>query len=979
MAIQELLLQSLTNESYGAAVVTLPSGLDGQGETVVVPRGVDLQLFKCKNFDLIHEGDGVLGLYGCDINTLQTKSGTYIEALDCRFNQAVTLAGTSGFIEGSAIDKQLPGEGCLFRLRKWPLNIIEGSDVELKLVNFGPPMQTAINLTDSGLTLQECRTLSEFNHCLTASNARLKVSRSQFYSTMKCFNLVDTSYIIVSSCICGFKDMGVACVASHGRIVDCHPSPKADGFIPGSSAGVNALTKSIRGAGAVVRLTGGSSLEAKNTSLMGPPKGLQGKLHDWGIKADLGSTATFTSSTGEHVIGGGDYPAIECNGAGSSVTVINYDGLTSQNRACVQVGDRAKVVLIDTAEILALDDEALNVSEGGELEIYRARKIQGQTWGAVLSSGGKLLVEGPTAQLEGMGEDGITSGTLGKVILRKVTLVDGAKAGIRTTGASDVTLVDVLQIEGKGAEGISMTGGRLLAKSAESSASERYIEGQTSGVSLSSSARALLFNYDRIEGQSNHGIEAASSSHVTAQGVNNILGLLSGVDLSRSSRFVGKDVDTIRGATRYGIHGFDACSVRAQTMTQIYGGQGGIHLLNASGYLIASGIGSIEGNAGHGVWFQGKQIDLHAIELIRAATGAFHGCVLEGAAGSLKNIDEIWGKEHGLRVLASSTIVAEKLPKVYGDHGPHGLDVISSTFTGRHCDFIKDGTATSGVAMLENCTFSGAFVASKSSLTFAHSRVDGHFEIDEVSYDILNCLFQGSHISTNSSGVSRNYTQVGDYNAINEGAVHTNLTLQAAMTFTQSSITIDKGSVSGKVTADSSVVEAKVVSFAGGIDTPNSSVELHACQSGGVTLNASSLAILAGNAASISAQNGSGIIARAASAGAVALTNSGLTATGGDLGTVTLSSSSTELHSTLATVNGVAAKAGLVCKRGSVVQAGTMNRYAAFDDHVHEWFKDDYRIYAQKELTLQSQSRVFLEAPDVTQNHSLLPDDPEVV
>jgi hypothetical protein len=779
-------------------------------------------------------------------------------------------------------------------------------------------MQYVMKSRSSAVSFQECRNLTEFQHIIDGYNTRLKITRCKFWSLFECVYLTALSSIVVSSShLQGFKGFALSLVETIGRVTDCtiDTSPdKPDGFFPK----VPLESKGLFGAGAVIRLSGRSNLIIRDTDLFASKM-----LHDNGIKCDLGSVAEFSSSNGRHVITGGDLAGIECNGAGSLVSVINYKVVNSQTDAAVRAVDGGKVVLSRISTVYSATLEAFNLNSGAVLELDSVREIQGLTWGAIVDGGSKLTIRGPTESFKGLGDEAVIAKNGSHVVLEDIAWVFGGTTGVIAESGSQVTIRETPLVQGDADHAVSIKDSNLLAMGGHSSynpSAAPVLDGKQSAIRAEGTSKMVVLGYSNILGQTDDAIHMENGASLAIRAVTTLQGEKSAVRMGSNCRLEAIGIENVIASSEYGFYGSVGSSARIERITDIDSVLGGIHLVNGAEYLHATTIDHIKAVLGHGIYFNGRFTTLTDITHVESIGGQAHGVVIEKAQGKITNISKIEGFQSGLQIKLGATVEGTDVPHCEGKNSPHGLDVISAVFKAARMNFIKDGLTTGGAVDLLSCTFSGAFVGNDATVKMASCRVDGHFEITDVSYDILNTLMSGSHISIDSSGVSRNYTQGGTYTATNEAAVHTGLNLDSTMTVTTSSIEIHKGTVAGKVTAAQSTFKTQTASLNGGLDCPSSSVEIDRSTVGAVTAN------------------NAGLIFRASQVGGMELTDSGLLGVSGSLGAIALTNSSVELYSSSATVTGTTAPGPLVCAPGYVVIAGNGKRYSAFDDEARHWY-----------------------------------------
>lgn len=984
-AITEHIQANLKAEYRTLTTTAFAPGFNSNGAQDTIPAGQDVRLFNSKDLDIVHEGNGNLILYKCEIKNLICKKGTYIHLYDCKILNKLELYGTTGLIEGSTVE-DTEEVGCTVQL-KMPFIIIEQqSDIEFLRVNFRN-MHKILEAKDSKITFQECRNRQELYECIFGENVRLKLSRCKFFSTYRCIELVSGSSLDVMSChLKGYLDMCVAMSAGKATLTDCNNLTSPDGFITDEPT----ECKGLFGAGAVLRISDSAIVHASNVNLLGSER-----LHDYGIECDFGAKATFTSTTRQNAITGGGFAGIKCAGLGSSVTVINYETINSKSEPGIIVQEGAKVFVSNIATIFSADVEAINVNSKGILELDNVKSIEGKTWGIVCEDGAKLTVNGRTNLINGSGDDGIIATANCELSLTDVTAIIGQKSGIKTSDNCKVSLFGVQSVLGSTVDGLTiLDGGRLLAKftgfKSNNTASDSSIKGQLSGIKLSSGVRGVLIGYNLIEGQDLDALSLQEDCQLTVKNVHSLQGEENGISMSNSSRLNCSDVALIKGSTKNALIATDGCSATLQDIETVEGELSGITFTGANDYLHIANVGTIQGTAGNGISADVKGISVRDVASILASGGTGIGVELKGATGQLIDIGKIDGIETGLLVKNStasslrSDISATRIRECIGIGTPWGLAVIISKFYGTDIGFTKDGFAENSETDLNKCTFGGAFTGNDSSLKFSGCRVDGQFEINRTSFDILNTRMKGEHISVDSSGTSRNYIQEANYTASNEGAIHTNFTLGGSAILRDSDFEMKKGTITGTVVATDSVVcvdeatvtghviiaestlEGKTSAFDGGIDISGSSVQLHTCTSPSVTLG----------------------------------TGSSLLGHSGELGAIEVTDGALQLHSTNAVIDGLA-KAAIICNSGSIVQGGSHNRYDSFNDHVHSWFGKDYKIRVDNDLQLnagvdggtievngkdgvsiRSHQEIYSEAASVTDNvfvEPSAPREPEVV
>lgn len=1026
------ILEQILDEKNPTTVISLPKGFDAGGEETVVPAGVDLRIYYGKNLNITYSGNGNLYLYKSTINRLVTQPGTQIFLQDCFFTGTLELYGTEGRIEGTQTDADRTALlGSTISLSDNRVIVENHSNIEFVRVNFenmhyilgespnnGDRFSDAQNSTgfsESRVRFQECRTLTEFQSCINGENVRLELTRCMFFSKYKCISLQGTNYLEVTSChLKGYEDMCLALIGTTGRVSDCSwlgHYGKDDGFIPYSAAvdkGKGGQSKGLYGAGAVVRLSGGSSMVFRNTDLLGTER-----LHDYGIKCDLGSTAVFSSSFGRNQILGGDWPCIECNGDGSFVSVIGYSNMVTSNRPAIKATDGGKIVITGAKDIESALEESLYAEDRGQIEIHGANRLRGKTRAVKALSNSKILIEGAIKLIEGEGEEGIVCDS-SQITVSEATAIIGQTLGIAATNNSKITLLNVSTTQGTTDRGIFLDENtKLIAQyspvpgsslAVPENSETALIQGELEGLYLSNGSSAVLQNYDQIVSISEKSLEIDDASLVI-RSLRSLQGKTYGVVLSgENSYFEASDVEEVLGETEAGIYGESAGGIVLENISLVEGKTDGFNVENAK-YLHIRDCGTFRGQDGWGVRYNGESVSIRDIELVESILGE-DGLQIEKAEGKLSRIEEITGYDSGLVVQDGANIEAVELTKVEGKTSPHGLDVISSTFSGADCNFILDVLSANSALTLLRTVVNGALVAGESSVRLDKCFINGHIHLTDSSYDFLDTTGDGEQKNFGSSGTTRNYVQNATFEELPGQSVHVNLTLNGDLVIQQgtSSTQIDGGflaanaevvsghlqltssqlngdltaisgsanirrsTIGGKALIDSGTLQGERSLFAADVDIPASSAALDNCTIGAGILNASSLIMRRGTFGSITASSASeiqlggtsggaitatnsGVQLRGASVGGVSLTGGGIMAVGGSAASINVSNAAFDLISISTSITGVH-KSGITCAPGYAVRGGNGKRYEVYDDEVVEWYAENYKLKIDKDYEL---------------------------
>lgn len=654
----------------------------------------------------------------------------------------------------------------------------------------------------------------------------------------------------------------------------------------------------------VIKAAQGSYVRVRDTTITGSD------WHDYGIICEENSVVECTGD-GVVYLEGGKLPAIEAKD-NSSVTIANYDHVTSIDEEAIKCWDNSRVRIFQLTDKIQSDNmDAIWIRNHSRVEVYDVPEIFAPVGDAVdMSEYCKFIGVNISNRMEGVKDYGILATVYCEAKIDRVAnCVGDGEDGVFLEDHCRLTAMNGQKILGKGDNGVEAV---LFSHVTIRDYSEEVVGLATDGIHLEDGSTATVLRAEKIRGVGKDGIYMINDCYCHT-----------------------RECTEVKGEGRDGVHGEVDCEYTSVRDTKIEGVRDGIHMTSGR-FINVRRTEEVRGLGRDGIHADNTNIDVFHVPILH---GDGDKCIyVDTCVGTFESIPDGHGGQYGLYAENSSDIRIFR-SKIAGAN-PLSLYMNNSCrLFAKDVEFaIKDAkTQEHCETNLENVTIFGKF---ESKIDCKHEwlrvRIMDKVDFDEAIYRWKEVTIVGDHLCKKSIGKVENTEVGGNFIDDNSENHFSDYTLAGNITHIDCTTKLKGSEIQGMIGLTTCTLRGENTTVNQITDFATSTVEYDACtvanidgksgssyfqrstESAEIKLDASAGHMEGGNTGPLTLTD-SDFEFRAAEVATATLTSSALVQRGGTLGSVSGSDSTFEHHQ--GTCGAVSITSGSIEQHGGILGA----------------------------------------------------------